>query len=112
MATDIPIQWSAAKFSGVNNIGMSGVQVIGQNSRRVGIRFHNPGTVTLYVYSVNTTPIPTLSALGGAFIIFPQNDITIYGGNVGILHDMNSAWAAFAASGSTNPLTIMEVSGP
>lgn len=112
MATDIPINWAAGKVSGVNSVGTGGAQVIGANSRRMGLRFHNPGTVTLYVYSANTAPAPTLSALGGAFIIFPQNDVTIYGGNVGILHDVNSAWSAFAATGSSNPLTMMELTGP
>jgi hypothetical protein len=112
MATDVPLSYAAGKITPVNNVGTGGAQVIGINGRRSGLRFHNPGIVTLYAYSLNTVPAPSLASLGGAYIIFPQNDITIYGGNVGTIHDVNGAWGAFSVTGSTNPLTIMEFTGP
>lgn len=111
MPADFPLNWAATSITGVNVITTTGAQIIGAGSQRRGIHFHNPGTVTVYVYSLLQSPAPSLAALGGTFVVFPQNDITLYGGNVGTLHAVNSAWGAFSASGSNNALTIMEMTG-
>lgn len=108
MATDIPIQWSSTKCIAINNIGGAAAQVFGQNSRRVGLRFHNPGTTSIYVYPIGVTPTPNTGLLGGTFNIIPENDITIYGGNTMSIHDLSGAWGAFAATGSNQPLTVWE----
>jgi len=83
----------------------SGAQVIGINPSRVTITFHNPGSQNLYVYQMNQAngqPLnPTLSALAGTFQIFPGAFFVVSG-------ECQVAWGALAASGATNPLTIME----
>lgn len=81
------------------------VQAIAGNPQRVRITFHNPGTVNVYVAPTITATggalNPTLSALAGTFIIFP-------GGLLAIEGECQTAWQAFAASGTNNPLTVME----
>lgn len=89
----------------VNNVTTTGAQVLAANSARINLSFHNPGNVNLFVYplvnALGTTNAPTLSALGGSFVVFP-------GAYFAVVDTTNGAWGAFAASGTTNPLTILE----
>src|SRR5882672_9578393 len=83
----------------------SAVQAIAGRPERQSITFHNPGTVNVYVAPTITATgaalAPTLSALAGTFLIFP-------GGLLVITGECQTAWQAFAASGTNNPLTVME----
>lgn len=78
---------------------------IAGNPQRQSITFHNPGTINIYVSPTLTATgaalNPSLGALAGCFIIFPGALLIISG-------ECQTPWQAFAASGSNNPLTIME----
>lgn len=97
-------------ITAVNNIGTSPGQVIGANGSRTQITFHNPGAVDIIVFptqvlinGANSTLTPSLGALGGGFRIFAN------GGDRTIKAPAAcQAWQALSASGSGNPLTIME----
>jgi hypothetical protein len=101
--------WLSSRITPVNSVGTSPSQVIGNNSQRVAIKFHNPGTVNVYCYSSQVTPAPSLSALGGTYVVYPGADYTIEGGNVITISAVNGPWFALSASGSANPLTITEM---
>jgi hypothetical protein len=96
---------SGGKTTVLNNIGTAAAQVIAANPSRRKITFHNPGTVNVYVAMLVNAQgaafTPTLAALGGTFLIYPGNTLPFDG-------EVQVAWQALAASGSTNPLTIME----
>jgi hypothetical protein len=93
----------------VNSLGTSPAPVIGANPSRTSITFHAPGANDIYVAptqvlsggtSVNLTP--SLAALGGTYHIFAGGSLTISAPAA------SQAWQALAASGSNQPLTIME----
>jgi hypothetical protein len=105
----LPVPWASAHVTGVNSVGTSPVQIIPSNSWRRAIKFHNPGTVTVYCYPSEVGGSPSLSALGGCFVIFPGSEVTFYGGGSGAGGAVTGAWFAFAASGGGNPLTVMEM---
>ncbi len=96
---------SGGKVTPINNVGTTFAQVVGSNSFRQSLTFHNPGTVAVYVGPTTTATgaanAPTLSALGGAFQILPGAFFVVTG-------ECTQAWGALAASGTTNPLTVME----
>ena len=96
-------------ITAVNTLGTSPVQVIGANPARQQITFHAPGSNDIYVFptqvlvgGANSTLTPSLSSLGGGFRIFAGGDRTISAPAA------CQAWQALAASGSNQPLTIME----
>lgn len=102
-----PAAGSSSPFATpVNNLGTTGISVIGSSSIRFGIMFHNPSaSVAVYVYPSLATPAPTLASPGGAFEILP-------GGTLPMLppswKNNNAAFSAFAGTGTGNPLTIWE----
>jgi hypothetical protein len=96
-------------ITAVGNLGTTAVSVIGANPSRTSITFHAPGAIDIYVaptqvlsggVSVNLSP--STAALAGCYHIFNGADRMITGPAAG------QAWQAFAASGSSQPLTIME----
>jgi hypothetical protein len=91
--------------TGLNSLSTTAIQAVGANAARLNLTFHNPGTVAAYVYpNIGATGMPltpSTSALGGAFTIFPGAFLTVVDGT-------NGAWSAFSASGSNNPLTVMD----
>jgi hypothetical protein len=96
-------------ITAVNTIGTSPVAVIGGNPSRNSITFHAPGSVDMYVFptlvlsgGASVALTPSLASLGGGFHIFAGADRTISG------PPATQAWQALAASGSNQPLTIME----
>lgn len=100
---------SGGKVYAYNNITTVAAQVAAANPSRQKITFHNPGTVDIYIapaYVVNTGTnvalAPTTAALGGCFIIYAN------GGTLELSGECQGAWKAFAASGTTNPLTVMD----
>jgi hypothetical protein len=96
---------SGGKVTPVNNVGTGVAQVVAQNAQRQTLTFANPGTVTVYVGPTKdangNTITPTLAALGGTFPVFA-------GGLLVIAGECQQAWQALAASGASNPLTVME----
>ena len=96
-------------ITAVNTLGTSPISVIGANATRKSITFHAPGSNDIYVFptsvlvnGANSTLTPSLASLGGGFRIFAGGDRTITGPTA------CQAWQALAASGSNQPLTIME----
>lgn len=82
------------------------------NPSRTQIVFHNPGAVDVLVFpslkmsSVavpsDTANAPTVAAPGGAFRIYAN------GGSLTVEGENSTAWKAFAASGITGTLTVMD----
>lgn len=97
---------SGGKTTAVNNLGTASVQVIAANPSRMKITFHNPGTVDVLVAMAKNAAgaalAPTFSARGGGFLIYAN------GGEKSFDGECQLAWVAVAASGSGNPLTIVE----
>lgn len=96
---------SGGKVTPVNNLGTTMVQVIGGNPSRAAITFHNPGLNTLYVAPTLNAQgnafTPTLASLGGTFEIVAGGLLTITG-------ECQMPWQALVATGSNQPLTVME----
>jgi len=96
---------SGGKVYAVNNLTTSPIVVIGANSARQKITFINPGTITIYVNPAidgNGAALnPSVSSLGGSMPVYSGAYVMIEG-------ECQGAWEAFAASGTTNPLTIMD----
>lgn len=107
-----PLAFSSAsggKVYAYNAITTAAAQVAPANTSRQKITFHNPGTVDLFIapaYVQNTGSnaalAPTNAALGGTFRVYAN------GGTLSIEGECQGAWQAFAASGSTNALTVMD----
>lgn len=110
----------------INTLSTTPQLVIGSNSTRTGITFHNPGSVTLVVFPLrvlvygvigampppfggdinrqgqNQRLTPTINQLGGGFLMCPA--ATLFIGEP----TCQQAWQALAMGGLNNPLTIME----
>ena len=100
---------SGGKVYAFNNVGTSPSQVAPANQSRTAIAFHNPGTVDLFIAPalVQTTGssvalVPSNGALGGCFRLYAN------GGDRTITGECQGAWQAFAASGTTNALTVVD----
>lgn len=100
---------SGGKTHAFNNITTSPAPVIGANPARQSITVHNPGTQDIFfapsVVLVNGSDealVPALSALGGCYRVYAN------GGTLTITGECQKPWQAFAAAGSTNPLTITD----
>lgn len=96
---------SGGKVTPLNNLSASPIVAVAANPQRASITFHNPGTLTVYVYpsitAVGQVNSPNLSSLGGTFQLLPGATMTLTG-------EIQGAWQAFSASGSNQPLTVME----
>lgn len=102
---------SGGKIRAFNNItNAANTQVAAANTSRQKITFHNPGSADIFISPVialdsngsNTTLTPTTSALGGTFRVYAN------GGTLELAGECQGAWQALAASGTTNPLTVMD----
>lgn len=90
-----------------NNLGTTSVTtVIAANPTRYGLLFHNPGaTASIYVYPSSMTSVPTTALVGGTFIIYPGNTLSLPST---MFANANGAWSAFAGTGSNQPFTVVE----
>lgn len=84
-------------------------QIVGSNPARQKITVYNPGAVDVYIAPTlvqNTgadVPLtPSVSALGGCFIVYKN------GGCISISGECQKPWQAFSASGTANPLTVID----
>ena len=100
---------SGGKVYAYNNLSTTPETVAAANQSRVSITFHNPGTVNAYVAPANVQTTgtnaalsPTTSALGGCLLILSG------GGQLTISGECQGAWQGFSASGSGNPLTVID----
>lgn len=96
-ASTSPVSYGAA-------VGTTIAQVIGTSTTRHGIIFHNPGTVNLYVFPSLNTAVTT-TVIGGSILIFPGGAWELPSA---MYPNVNCAWSAFATTGSSNPLTVVE----
>lgn len=99
---------SGGFFLAFNNISSTPQQVLGQNSQRVKVTFHNPGTVDIYIAPAfiqnsgkDVALIPSPSALGGCFLVYANGGTLILEGEV------QKPFQALALTGSTNALTVV-----
>lgn len=98
---NVPIVSPIGTLALVNSSGQS--NVIGPNASRRGIIFINSGTVTITVVPANQTAVA-----GQGVLVLP-------GGQVPFISDpstnvaFNCGWNAIAATGSNNPLEILEL---
>jgi hypothetical protein len=108
---------NGGKTYGYNNISNAAPIIVAQaNTARQSITFHNPGSVDIFIGpqfvqgvlgTAPTTPTnisftPTTALLGGTFRVFSN------GGALTLSGECQGAWQALAASGTTNPLTVVE----
>lgn len=97
---------SGGKVYAINNLGVAPQVVAPANSSRRKLTFHNPGTIDFYVApavtAAGTTLTPAVGSLGGCFVVFGN------GGMLSIEGECQTAWQAFSASASNNPLTVMD----
>ena len=100
---------SGGRTYAFNNISTTPQQVLGGNPARQSITVHNPGANDIlfapaYVQNngsdVALTPSP--SALGGCFRVFGN------GGTIVLTGEVQKPYQAFALTGSTNPLTVID----
>lgn len=115
-----PLTGSSAnggKVYGFNNISnVAPLVVLNANQARQSVTFHNPGSQDIFIAPVllqgalgaapaqptDTAFTPTTGALGGTFRVYAN------GGTLTITGECQHAFQALAASGTTNPLTVME----
>lgn len=100
---------SGGRTYAFNNISATPQQVIGGNPARQKVTFYNPGLIDIYVAQTvvqNTGTdiplVPSPSAPGGCFIVYSN------GGCMAIEGECQKPWQAFSASGSGNPLTVID----
>lgn len=95
-------------FNTITNV--SNTQVAPASPARKQITFLNPSSaVTIYISMVSqlsqagvqSALTPTTGALGGTIPLLPGGMVTISG-------ECQLAWQALAASGTTNPLTVLD----
>lgn len=101
---------SGGKVRAYNNVSTTPAVVVPANPSRQRIVFHNPGDVDIFIApslvvsssGASTALTPSTSALGGCWRVFSN------GGALEISGECQGAWQAFAASGSSKPLTVMD----
>lgn len=98
-----------ARTYSFNNISTTPAQVIGANPQRQSAWFHNPGTVDIFIAPAtvqntgsDVTLTPSLAALGGCILVYAN------GGEVLLTGPCQKAYQAFARTGSTNALTVVD----
>src|SRR5262249_20957812 len=84
-------------------LGTASASVIGANAQRRGITFHNPGTGRLAVCPANLA-----AAIGPGSIILLPGQTRTYMAKPRSRIRVNCGWNGIAASGASNPLTILE----
>lgn len=100
---------SGGQFYAFNNLSTTPQPILAANSQRQKITIHNPGAVDIFVAPAvvlvngsDTPLVPNTGALGGCFRVYAN------GGTLEISGECQKAWQAFAASGTGNPLTVVD----
>jgi hypothetical protein len=84
-------------------VGIASITAIGPNQNRRGLRFFNPSAVIMYVCPANQAAV-----IGQGVPILPSAGPVDMIGD-GKLINYNSGWNVISATGSNNPLTILEL---
>jgi hypothetical protein len=84
-------------------LAAASLAAIGANAQRRGITFHNPGAVNLAV-----CPSNLVAAIGAGSIILLPGQTRTYMAKPKSRIRVNCGWNAIAASGTNNPLTVLE----
>lgn len=100
---------SGGKIRAYNSVGTLPILVVGVNTSRQQLTFHNPGTVDIFIYpfyvlnnsGARVALNPTSGALGGCFRLFAN------GGTLIISGECQGDWMAFATT-EGNALTVMD----
>jgi hypothetical protein len=107
-----PLNLAISTISAFNTITTTPITVAPANPSRKRILFHNPGSVDIFVAptqvqvsGANVPLSPTTLLLGGCFRVYANGADRLIEGNAAGL-----TFVAFSASGSGNPLTVMELS--
>lgn len=100
-----PTATVSPKATGINTLATTAAIIIAASTTRHGIIFHNPGTVTSYIYPTAIATAPGTTTLGGSFILIPGGTLSFPSSN---FPNANAGWSGFAAAGTTGPLTIVE----
>lgn len=89
---------------------VTGQQVAPANQYRQQITFHNPGAVDIIVYpqykvnsGSNANNAVTVAAPGGGFRVYANGGEKSFSGG-----EIQGAWYALAASGSTGTLSVLD----
>ncbi len=85
-------------------LGAGSQQVLAADPQRMGVQFHNPGTVNIGVCPSNLGA----SVGAGSIIVLPGDTKTLIGNDY---VKINCAWNAAAASGNANALTALSLYG-
>ncbi len=100
---------SGGKVYAFNNVSTAPAQVAPANPQRNTITFHNPGAVDIWIAPAlaqttgsSVALVPSLAALGGCFRLYADGGQQVFTG------ECQGAWQAFAASGTTNALTVVD----
>lgn len=97
-----PVESPIVEYDGT--VATGSVAVVEANPNRMGIEFHNPGTVVLGLCPSNLGA----SIGAGSIILLPGQTKSILGNT---LVKVNCAWNAAAESGSANPLIALGLYG-
>lgn len=100
---------SGGRTYSFNAITTGPQQVLGGNPQRQRITVHNPGINDIFFFpevvivgGSDVALVPSLAALGGCYRVYAN------GGTLVIEGECQKTWGAFAASGTTNPLTVTD----
>lgn len=96
---------TSPRSTGFNSLNTVGTSLIATSAMRRGIVFHNPGTTSVFVYPSLTSPVPTTTAAGGAFIIFAGDTLSFPST---MFPNVNCGWSGFSQTGSSQALTVVE----
>lgn len=105
LAYDVPVLGPIGVA--ISTLGAVWQQVLGVDVTRRGIIFHNPGANDVLVAPANLPSQP--ASFAGALRIFAQSDLTLF--TEDDHQNINSAWMAWAATGSNQPLSILNFTG-
>jgi len=110
---------SGGKLYAFNNISTTPSQICPASPQRASITFINPGSTVIFIaptvaQAINSIPAsisnvtltPNTSALGGCFILPPN------GGSLTLTGECQGTYQAFSASGTGNPLTVVDSNVP
>lgn len=99
---------SGGRTYAFNTLSTAPQQIVGSNPSRQSITVHNPGAVAAFIAPAavqnngsDVTLTPSPSSLGGCITVAVGATVTITG-------ECQKAYQAFSASGSANPLTVID----
>lgn len=98
---DIPVLGPIALGNGTLN--QTWKQVLGADTGRRGVIFHNPGSNNLRVAPANLGSQPAHGE--GALLIYPQEEVILFAD--GEHENVNAAWMAWTDTGSNQPISIL-----